>query len=138
MSPPFRGKDAAAVTRQRFKRGSGAHLLIGANALSVILEHRQTSSDRKESGGMLIGRFIQNSEDVVVDLASAPASQDLATRFTFWRSCAPAQKIVNDLWEESHSTANYLGEWHTHPEDDPKPSHIDVLNWKRILKKITA
>jgi integrative and conjugative element protein (TIGR02256 family) len=27
----------------------------------------------------------------------------------------------------------YLGEWHTHPEDSPSPSSIDLGTWQRHL-----
>lgn len=30
---------------------------------------------------------------------------------------------------------DYLGEWHTHPEDSPSPSTIDTDGWQRICSK---
>ncbi len=35
-------------------------------------------------------------------------------------------------WKESDETMGYMGEWHTHPEDHPTPSGIDLRNWLDI------
>ncbi|RHK69967.1 hypothetical protein DW047_24685, partial [Phocaeicola vulgatus] len=32
----------------------------------------------------------------------------------------------------SNRSRYYLGEWHTHPEDNPQPSNIDVASIKNI------
>ena len=26
-----------------------------------------------------------------------------------------------------------VGEWHSHPENNPKPSHIDIKSWRRVV-----
>lgn len=38
-------------------------------------------------------------------------------------------------WRESTGTRIYLGDWHSHPEDDPKPSCVDRRDWNRVLKR---
>ena len=30
---------------------------------------------------------------------------------------------------------DYLGEWHTHPEDLPKPSDKDLREWRILLRE---
>ena len=35
----------------------------------------------------------------------------------------------------SHGEISYLGEWHTHPEDFPKPSIVDKQEWNNIKSK---
>jgi integrative and conjugative element protein (TIGR02256 family) len=41
--------------------------------------------------------------------------------------------MVDAAWGESGGSRNYLGEWHSHPEDVPAPSDIDIENWHRII-----
>lgn len=36
------------------------------------------------------------------------------------------------LYNNSNGTVGYVGEWHTHPEDVPKYSIIDLKNWRKI------
>ena len=38
-------------------------------------------------------------------------------------------------WRASHGTVRYLGEWHTHPEDQPTPSSLDRSEWHRLAKE---
>jgi integrative and conjugative element protein (TIGR02256 family) len=100
-----------------------------------MLAHRQLHARDPESGGLLLGRLISGTEDVVIDFVSRPSGADRATRFRFFRARRPAQQRVTDAWHESLGTRVYLGEWHTHPEDDPTPSCIDRRNWRRIVKR---
>lgn len=84
---------------------------------------------------MLLGRLIDETDDVVVDEATAPTVEDSQGRFFFNRAKAAAQRYINFVWRKSRSTRVYLGEWHTHPEDLPIPSDHDLRNWRRITKK---
>jgi integrative and conjugative element protein (TIGR02256 family) len=100
----------------------------------VIGAHLQHSRTASEAGGVLLGRMLLHSSDVIIDAATAPNPEDQATRVSFHRAVRPAQMAVERAWGETEGRANYLGEWHTHPEDEPSPSRTDVTNWKRIVK----
>ena len=39
---------------------------------------------------------------------------------------------MDRLWEISNKKKTYLGEWHTHRQDRPVPSNVDLKDWKRI------
>jgi integrative and conjugative element protein (TIGR02256 family) len=82
-----------------------------------------------------MGRFINNSEDIVVDKITLPMPGDKATRFSFFRNRNSHQKIIDREWEASCFTCTYLGEWHTHPEPIPTPSFVDKNDWKRKMKQ---
>lgn len=84
---------------------------------------------------MLLGRLINETDDLVVDEATAPTGKDRRGRFFFNRARAAAQRYINLVWRKSGSTRVYLGEWHTHPEDVPAPSGHDLGNWRRITKE---
>lgn len=95
---------------------------------------RQLEKDMPEAGGIMMGRFIKNSKNIIIDLVTEPMTHDKRTRYTFKRIDPGHQIILQEKWERSGGTCNYLGEWHTHPENDPTPSGTDMRNWKRKLK----
>lgn len=117
-----------------YRRTDGGAVAVAEAAIAVFEEQRQLSDNAAESGGILLGRWILESEDVIVDDATRPSSGDRRGRFFFWRARKPAQKIVNKAWEESGATRWYLGDWHSHPEDSPTPSSRDRSDWLRILR----
>ncbi|MCB9779458.1 MAG: Mov34/MPN/PAD-1 family protein [Alphaproteobacteria bacterium] len=100
-----------------------------------FLAKRQLSPSAAESGGILVGRWILDSDDVVVDTATCPLSGDRRSRASFHRSRRPHQAVLNRLWRASKGTANYLGEWHTHPEPVPSPSMVDRSGWAYQLMR---
>lgn len=87
-----------------------------------------------ESGGILLGRFIKNTEDIVLDAISVPKEFDTQERCFFRREKEPHQTIINRYWGKTKGTGHYLGEWHTHPEDYPQPSSTDFKNWLELLQ----
>jgi integrative and conjugative element protein (TIGR02256 family) len=38
-------------------------------------------------------------------------------------------------WSNSGETMDYIGEWHTHPESDPRPSALDLDEWRKICHR---
>lgn len=114
-------------------RPRGGRLAVAPAVLGVFGEFTQREAKATEAGGILLGRLIIGGDDVAVDEALRPTREDRRARFAFFRARDPAQRVVNDRWERSNGTTVYLGEWHTHPEDDPTPSSIDVFNWRRIV-----
>lgn len=84
---------------------------------------------------MLLGRLIEGTEDVVVDEVTVPSPRDKRRRFFFFREKDTAQKHVVNAWNLSKQTRNYLGEWHSHPQDEPSPSGPDIINWRRVVKE---
>lgn len=121
-----------------FRRPSGGLLTIGSVPVRNLESHRQVRESMSEAGGILLERLIQSSQDVVVDEAAPPHAEDRKSRFSFFRRKKPAQERVNMAWTASSGTVVYLGEWHTHPEDDPRPSGHDLTDWKRILRDVVC
>lgn len=116
---------------------AGGVVSFGKPAMMILDTQRQIDVSSHETGGILLGRLIDGTDDVVVDEATEPSVEDKRGRFFFNRAKAAAQRYINLVWGQSRSTRVYLGEWHTHPEDDPTPSHHDLGNWRRIAKKAT-
>jgi integrative and conjugative element protein (TIGR02256 family) len=117
-----------------FKMTNGGHLKIDAHCIRTMRPYIQTKPDMDEAGGVLLGRFITHSKNIVIDKVSVPMFGDKRTRTTFKRLSPMHQLFIDKEWQESKGTCNYLGEWHTHPEQDPWPSGVDTRDWKRKLK----
>lgn len=112
-------------------------LKISFEAVLKMKSYSQNQNHNLEAGGVLIGRFIKDSKDIVVDKITAPMLNDKRTRNTFVRGVKMHQRVIDSEWVKSNGTLHYLGEWHTHPENYPTPSSIDLKNWKAILKTYT-
>lgn len=101
--------------------------------LDRMIQFIQHVPEKHEAGGVMLGRFIVGSDDVVVDKITVPMIGDKRSRFRFFRSRNPHQTVIGQEWEASGGTCNYLGEWHTHPEPNPEPSFVDLAGWKKKL-----
>ena len=116
----------------RFQRPGGGKVAFGETATACLRRYRQRNAKAHEAGGMLLGRLIDATQDIVVDEVTTPTPLDKRGRFFFFRDRLLAQRQVHIAWNESGHTRLYLGEWHSHPEDDPFPSQQDLKNWRRI------
>lgn len=105
-----------------------------ASAVDNLLSNRQLHASSPETGGVMLGRLIVGSADIVVDQVIGPLAEDRRSRFAFFRPKKQAQQIVDQAWNSSNGTRIYLGDWHTHPEDIPTPSAQDLRNWKLICE----
>lgn len=124
-----------AVVDMKFTRHNNGLIDFSETARATLVGFRQLDPDAKEAGGMLLGRLIEDCFDIVVDEATVPLPSDKRGRFFFFRGKKEAQQLINEVWIKSRAARIYLGEWHTHPEDDPTPSDEDLRNWRRIVKK---
>lgn len=80
-----------------------------------------------------MGRFIKNTNDIVLDQITIPQFSDTQERCFFRREKEPHQTMIDTYWKQTKGTGHYLGEWHTHPENYPQPSTTDFRNWKELL-----
>lgn len=103
-----------------------------------LQSYRQIEPHQPEGGGVLLGRIIKDSSDVVIDAITVPMKQDICQRYFFHKNLLAHQKLVSQAWDESGGTIHYLGEWHTHPEKRPTPSIHDLHEWKRVLQNTVS
>jgi integrative and conjugative element protein (TIGR02256 family) len=115
-----------AADRQVFK--------LDAPVVRRLHDFRQTQCVSREAGGVLLGRWLRESEHVVVDELTTPMRGDRRGRTSFHRAAQAHQQRIDRAYAESHGTCGYLGEWHTHPEADPTPSSVDLDDWRRRLR----
>ena len=110
----------------------GQRLIIVEHALKQMQAFAQRRCWDAEAGGVLLGRHLLDSHDVVVDEVSTPQNSDRRSRFGFFRS-SKHEQVARQRWLEENSTSAYLGLWHTHPERDPSPSCVDRRDWQQAV-----
>lgn len=107
-------------------------LIIVEHAVQQMQAYAQHHWWNCEAGGVLLGRHLLDSQDVVVDQVSTPQKNDRRSRFAFFRSSRHEQ-LARQRWLEQERTSAYLGLWHTHPEPDPNPSSVDRRDWLQAV-----
>lgn len=109
-------------------------LIIVAPAIEQMKAFAQHQRWHAEAGGVLLGRHLLDSEDVVVDEVTTPQSTDRRGRFSFFRS-RKHEYLARKRWQNEENTTAYLGLWHTHPEPDPTPSSVDRRDWAQAVAR---
>lgn len=112
----------------------GRRLIIAGSALDTLHQHVQVESSLEEAGGVLLGRHLIESADIIIDEASIPQASDRRSRFSFFRS-SKHNSIATARWKESGGKVAYVGLWHSHPEAIPNPSGRDLDDWRKALAK---
>lgn len=102
---------------------------ISDRVIEIFHTFRQFGQNSVESGGIILGQV--NKEIILINRISIPNYKDKATKCSFLRDKDSAQIIVNHEFINSGGKTIYLGEWHTHPEKNAKPSPID----KKMIKE---
>lgn len=88
-----------------------------------------TQSKHLETGGILIGRYIDNNCSAQITTVIGPPSDSKHGRTTFVRGTKGLKKIFDSNWKKG---LYYLGEWHYHPYALPDPSFQDINQIKNI------
>lgn len=101
------------------------------------LSKYEQSNFQNEKGGLLLGYIAQN-EIKIIDITK-PQMFDISRRYSFVRNIMGHQQELINKWNSSNGNVNYLGEWHTHSEINPKPSNTDIKTLMKIrnYKNIT-
>jgi integrative and conjugative element protein (TIGR02256 family) len=110
---------------------SGGLLVIMPAVWMKLLKHRQLHLFSTEAAGVLIGE--RRDSHIVVHEISEPGYGDIRRRCFVDRRGPHHQAMVDDAFARSSGRLQYLGEWHTHPEDSPSPSPTDFGTWRRHL-----
>lgn len=103
------------------------------SAIGIFERHIQVLPSDCEAGGLLLGT-VHGSNIMVVE-ATAPTTLDKRFQFLFERMSFSHSSIAQERWEGSGGTVRYVGEWHTHHQDYPRPSGLDRTEWNKLSRK---
>ena len=108
----------------------GSVLLNFSEEVRGVFEKNVQVGDRPESGGVLLGTV--HERGLLVTVATTPTRLDRQFRYLFERLPFGHRAVAKRLWRSSAGTTRYIGEWHTHPQDIPTPSGIDLHEWRKL------
>ena len=99
---------------------------------AVFQRHIQARPWDREAGGLLLGTV--HGANILVVEATVPTRWDRRFRYMFERMWFGHRSIAQNRWKVSGGTVRYVGEWHTHPQDVPRPSGLDSTEWKKLAR----
>lgn len=111
------------------------HLSINVGVIETWKKHRQVEKDMHEAFGVVIGSQTIELNSVVVEEITTPKPKDRHARRSFSLVDSGHQKIVDAAFKQSNGLLGYLGTWHTHPENNPSPSAIDIDDWHQCIQR---
>jgi len=101
------------------------------SVLKTFASFAQVKGRDTEAGGILLGKYRGGHLEVVS--ATPPGARDIRRRTFFSRATSPHREAALDAWHHSDGFVGYLGEWHTHPEQNPTPSLLDRAEWRKLV-----
>lgn len=110
---------------------------IDDSIITIMKKHIQWKPNDVEAGGILIGRENLYNNNIIIEYITEPMENDIRTSNRFIRKDSRHLAIYNKLYENNEGIYAYFGEWHTHFEDIPKYSLIDLINWHKIAYQDT-
>jgi integrative and conjugative element protein (TIGR02256 family) len=106
-------------------------LVLPKACLVEILDHCARAG-RRETGGLLIGRYAEGLDLAVIRRVTGPPRDSRAGRTWFDRGIEGLQILLLQSW--SGHGDYYLGEWHSHPGAVPVPSGRDNRQMKAFAQ----
>lgn len=103
----------------------------------MIMKKYTTGTEREsEAGGIFLGNY--RGPHIEITDVTEPLRKDVRAKYRFDRKDPGHQLAAKSAWEISMKTTTFTGEWHTHPEDVPTPSSIDLRTWKSLTANSIA
>ena len=100
---------------------SGQLLIVMPCVLNHFAEYQQTVEHASEAGGQLFARFVGN--EIRIECATGPRPTDRRSRFFYTPDRNEEQHEIDKLHKRGF---HFIGDWHTHPQLLPSPSHSDL------------
>lgn len=107
------------------------HVVVMCDVVKRLYQYRQLHPASTEAGGILIGE--RRGRHIVITDISEPGLGDIRSRNQFTRKGEHHRHKANESFRTSGGYQDYVGEWHTHPEDHPHPSCLDMKSWRTGL-----
>lgn len=108
----------------------GLSLEVEDELLNKLLEIGKTHYP-KEFGGFLIGHYSKDNKHLHITDTILPKKYK-ASKYNFERSTKGIENELAEFYAENPRKI-YIGEWHTHPDNSPIPSVIDISAINTII-----
>lgn len=108
---------------------------ICSSVFQVMRKYIQLGTGSLEAGGILIGKENISDDNIIIRYITEPYASDKRRYNRFIRKDKKHIYIFNEVFNSSNEIYCYIGEWHTHNEDLPDYSRLDLKNWRKIMKE---
>ncbi|OQP44869.1 hypothetical protein A4H97_10960 [Niastella yeongjuensis] len=110
------------------------HTTIPVEKLA-FMQQEVAANPTIETGGVLAG-YITPDNEIVITNVSGPGQNSVRSANKFEKDIAYCQSFLNDVYKESSGKYVYIGEWHSHPSKDNRPSGTDLkslsdISWQK-------
>lgn len=102
--------------------------------LKIMKQYVQSNKDDCEAGGIIIGRENLSNENLIFEFITEPMKMDRRMPTRFYRDDSNHIKFFEKLYYDNNKIYAYYGEWHTHFEEIPHYSFMDLDNWRKISR----
>lgn len=116
----------------RLRKGVG--LAWVSEAVLEAMEEEAREKSPMETGGVLIGYWANDSDEVVITHATGPGPEATHRAHQFIPDARFQRDEIARIYRASQRLHTYLGDWHTHPRGSLRLSPRDV----RTLASIAA
>ncbi len=118
----------------KFIYENGVTVLLEDCVLSHFSKYRQISDSGLEAGGQLYIRKGSDRNIFSICCATGPKKKDKRG----WSFFFPNRQLENlEIGKYYKKGFDFVGDWHTHPEDKPIPSKTDIKSVRdRFFKSI--
>ena len=107
-------------------------------AVIALLLHEAQRALPQESGGVLVGYWVKEWEEVVITTATGPGPAATHQNDRFLPDTAYHEREVARIYAESGRLHSYLGDWHSHPGGQPIASSTDHRTLRKIAESPEA
>lgn len=108
------------------------HIELQPQIIAYLQSYRQRPGTSET--GAALGGYFRSDGTLVISHVMPPSPRNKAGPFWLKRHRGDAQTFVNTIFADTKGAANYVGEWHTHPEEIPYPSPLDFKMLADLLK----
>ena len=110
------------------------NIIISNSVKEIFEKYKQIGHNALEACGILIGNHRKDGETLFIKHATIPQERDIRKRNSFIIVSNKHQSILDQYFKKSLNEDVYLGTWHTHPENNPTPSTLDISDWNKQFK----
>jgi len=108
---------------------NGLDIRFTEASVNKLIQFRQTNGCN-EAGGMLFG-YVDESVVTIMDISTPNATDKRSpSGFVFGKNAV--KKTIDEMYQNGF---HYLGDWHTHSQIIPKPSHVDKQTIRKSFNK---
>lgn len=84
-----------------------------------------------ETGGVMAG-FVDSAGNIKVSHVSGPGPKAIQSATKFEKDVQFCQQFLDELYAQQGEKAIYVGEWHSHPSVNNRPSGTDIKSLSQI------